>query len=453
MITLSSLLKHYKRREIQEALVEHAFGREIAFKYGDAGFGKRPDSLQNPSDVLELAKQGVTSFHASEERWSNSQQLSVDMRKQDLDKLRVGWDLLIDIDCPVLDYSKIAADLIIKAIKSKGISSVTAKFSGNHGFHIAVPFEAFPQNVNVGKVVPTKDYFPDGVRVVASYLGEIIRKRLSEQLLKFDEINNIAKNIGKNYNDLIKNGQFDPFQVLKIDTVLISSRHLYRMPYSFNEKSGLVSIPIDPSKVLMFDKGEAKYEDVVVKHKFLDRENVVPNEAKNLFDDSIHWSKGIQERKEIREIYDNKEKQTKQLNKNFIEITQAIPEEFWPPCMTLIGKGLKDGKKRALFALTNFLVTIGWDYDKIEDYVRKWNEKNDPPLRENDIIGHIRYHKQNQKKAPPYNCPHAGNSFFKDLGVCNPDGICARIKNPTQYAKRKVWMINQDNSKVKGKNK
>lgn len=452
MITLSSLLKHYKRRDVQEALVEHADGREIAFKYGDSGYGKRPDVLQNPNDVIEVVKQGVTSFHASEERWRNPLLLSTDMRKQDLENLRVGWDLLLDIDCPVLDYSKIAADLLIKAIKSKGVDSLSVKFSGNHGFHIAVPFEAFPQNINVGVSVPTKSYFPDGVRVIASYLGEIMRKRLAEQLLKFEDIDEMLKKTGKTYADIVKNSEFDPYQILKIDTVLISSRHLYRMPYSFNEKSGLVSIPVDPAKVLMFDKEEAVPEKVVVERAFLPRV-ARPNEAKNLFDDAIHWSKQLLETKDLKEKFDYKERATRMVNKNVLEVTQAIPEEYWPPCMKLIGLGLKDGKKRALFAMTNFLVTIGWDYDKIEDYLRKWNERNDPPLREQVIVGHLRYHKQIQKKAPPYNCPHAGNSFFKDLGVCNPDGVCARIKNPTQYAKRRVWMVQQDSSKGKGKKK
>src|SRR3989344_7190915 len=50
---------------------------------------------------------------------------------------------------------------------------------------------------------------------------------------------------------------------LAIDTILISSRHLYRMPYSLHEKSGLVSLPLDPDKVLEFEKSLAQPEKVL----------------------------------------------------------------------------------------------------------------------------------------------------------------------------------------------
>ena len=41
--------------------------------------------------------------------------------------------------------------------------------------------------------------------------------------------------------------------------------------------------------------------------------------------------------------------------------------------------------------------------------------------------------------------------FFKDLDVCNPDGICAKIKNPTQYAKRRIWIMQNEQKNVKVK--
>ena len=66
MITKSQILLHYKRKEIQEAIVDDARDKEVAIKFGDGGFGKRPDVIRYPQDVMELAKQGATSFHASE---------------------------------------------------------------------------------------------------------------------------------------------------------------------------------------------------------------------------------------------------------------------------------------------------------------------------------------------------------------------------------------------------
>src|SRR3989344_275434 len=124
-LSLSALLTHYKRKDVQEAIICHAKDKEIAVKFGEKGFGKRPDTLQYTNDILELAKQGATSFHASEELWKNPLQLDPLMKRQELEDLRIGWDLIIDIDCIVFDYSKIAADLVIKALKFHKIKSIS----------------------------------------------------------------------------------------------------------------------------------------------------------------------------------------------------------------------------------------------------------------------------------------------------------------------------------------
>ena len=157
MIPTDVSLSHYKRSDVQEEMLANARDREVAVKFND-NFGKRPDVLRHASDILEMAKQGATSFHASEELWKNPLQLDTSMRRQELDSLRIGWDLVIDIDCAVFDYSKIAADLVIKALKFHKVKSVSCKFSGNRGFHIGVPFEAFPENVENGDI---KNIFPD----------------------------------------------------------------------------------------------------------------------------------------------------------------------------------------------------------------------------------------------------------------------------------------------------
>jgi len=119
----------------------------------------------------------------------------------------------------------------------------------------------------------------------------------------------------------------------------------------------------------------------------------------------------------------------------------AIPEQFFPPCITNILKGLEDGKKRSLFILTNFLTSVGWNHDDIEKLLRKWNKKNNEPLREVSIIGQIRYHKQQKKRILPPNCQNA--MYYKDFSVCKPDQLCNKIKNPVQYSKRKTYYLNK----------
>src|SRR3989344_6952788 len=158
MLTKSIILKHYKHKEIQEAMVQQARNKEIGVRYGDS-FGKRPDILSYPRDVLELALQNVTSFHASEELWSNPLNLGSNLTRKELDELRMGWDLVLDIDCPDWEFSKLTAHLFIKALQDNQVKSINCKFSGNKGFHIGVPFEAFPQEIGSQK---TKDLFPEG---------------------------------------------------------------------------------------------------------------------------------------------------------------------------------------------------------------------------------------------------------------------------------------------------
>ena len=416
--------QYYLREDIQKAIFETAKDREIAVKF-DYGFGKRPEILQFKTDVAEFAKQGALSFHCSEELWQNPLRLSTSLKKNELDELRKGWDLVLDIDCPLLEYSQAAADLLVKALRSKGIKSISVKFSGNHGFHIGVPFEAFPQNA--------KNFFPDGVKVIALYLQEMIRPVLAAEMLKKEKIEDIMKKTGKKFGEVTtkKNNSavFDPFKILSIDSILISSRHLFRMPYSINEKSGLASIPILPENILKFSKNEAELWRVKTKLKFLERENTAPNEAKELFDSASEMFSEIKEKEAIKERIENRK--GKKIEYNF---TEALPRELFPPCIKKGLEGLNDGKKRFVFALINFLTMSGWDYDKVEEMIKEWNRKNHEPLRDNYWIGQLRYHKSQKKKILPPNC----REFYKEMGICFPDNACERIKNPVSYGVRRM---------------
>jgi hypothetical protein len=430
MITISQILNLYKREDIQNEIIENALDREVAIKFGQKGFGKRPDILKYPKDILELAKQGATSFHGSEELWKNPLQLDPMMKRKDMENLRIGWDLVLDIDCKFLEYSKITADLLIKALKFQGINSISCKFSGGTGFHIAVPFESFPSKVHD---IEARLWFPDGPKKVAEYLKEMIKNPLIEQMLKNESVEKIMKKTGKKFNEIVKKGVFNPFSIIGIDTILISSRHLYRMPYSFNEKTGLVSVPINPNKVLEFRKEIAIPKNVrVSKYKFLDRSKVKKNEAKKLLVQAFD--------------FDLKREEVKiKTNKHYEIPEEAVPEQFFPPCIKLILKGLPDGRKRSLFILTNFLTSVGWDYNQIEKRLEEWNKKNPEQLREVLIKGQLRYHKQKAKKILPPNCTNS--MYYKDFRVCIPDNLCQKIKNPVNYSRIKTRYLNKGKKK------
>jgi DNA primase catalytic subunit len=502
------LLRYYKRKDIQEAMVEHCQNREFGTRYGDS-FGKRPDILNYPKEVIELVMQGATSFHCSEERWSNPLELSSEIKKKEIEELRCGWDLVLDIDCPDWELSKIITHLCIKALKDNYITNVSCKFSGNKGFHIGVSFESFPKHM---KGVETKLLFPEAPKKIAFYLLDFIthkyvsiendrivfdnkyRFSLEKLKIKFGEkkfiINRCGrckrevsltwegmpeficpkcdkklksdknfvkcencqilmckvenKNVVNNEITLCKCGSnecrsiFNPLSIIEMDTLLIAPRHLYRTPYSLHEKSSLASVIIEPDKVMEFSKEMAKPEKVEVSGlKFLGREVTEENGGRLLLQALDFEVKG--EEKD----YDKKEFKGER-----IIIEGAIKEKFFPPCMKKILCGLNDGRKRAVFCMMDFLGKIGWEKKEIQSFLLKWNqnqENNKESLRENTIISQLNYFKGD--KLPP-NCDN--EAYYKDVGVCEPDGLCKKIKNPVNYAIIR-WKMSLKDKKEKEK--
>ncbi|MBU0761181.1 MAG: hypothetical protein KJ600_04530 [Nanoarchaeota archaeon] len=184
---------YYSNQKVQQAILEFAKDREVVPQYFE-GFGKRPDMLQYQSDIDGLVRKGATSFHASEELWENPLSLNSEITQKEMTKLRKGWDLLIDIDSPFLDCSKIAAGLLIEALEQHDVKNYGVKFSGSKGFHLMISGKAFPKEFDDKK---TKEMFPDWARVVCSYLMDYIRKdynvMASEILTDFDAIKRRTK--------------------------------------------------------------------------------------------------------------------------------------------------------------------------------------------------------------------------------------------------------------------
>ena len=444
-LTKAITLKYYKRKEIQEAILASAGNREIGIRFNQA-FGKRPDILTYPRDILELALKGMTSLHSSEERWHNPLELSSELRKKDLDKLRSGWDLVLDIDCVVFEYSRICADLVYKFLSYCGVKEVSCKFSGNKGFHLAVPMEAFPKNIGENSIV---SLFPEAPKKIAIYVSENIKEELAKRILAFENNNlaSIRDKVNLSMDEIIEYHQnkmgdkipklkIDKF--LEIDTVLISSRHLFRMPYSLHEKSGLVSLPIDPSKIMQFEKKMAHPDKVLMPiFGFLEKD-IEKESARRLLTQALDFDVKLEEERKIKD-----EKKYEEL-----VIESPIKEELFPPCIKKILLGMEDGKKRGIFCIMNFLGKIGWKKSEIEIFLQKWNqEKNPEPLREVYLKGQMAGF-QAGKKLPP-NC--SNDAYYTGLDICNPDGLCKRIKNPVNYTiiKWKKYLQDEEERKFR----
>ncbi len=179
---------YYSNPKVQEALLNFSLNREVIPRYFE-GFGKRPDTLQYSSDIMGLVNKGATSFHASEEIWADPLKINSDMSPDELSEIRKSWDLLIDIDSPFLDCSKIAAELVVAALEHHEIKNYGIKFSGSKGFHIIVPGKAFPSE-HEGQEM--KKMFPEWPRAISQYLMNYIReaynRKAAEILTNFEAI-------------------------------------------------------------------------------------------------------------------------------------------------------------------------------------------------------------------------------------------------------------------------
>jgi DNA primase catalytic subunit len=430
---MDKFYEFYSRKDVREAILKVCEDREVAPRYGE-GFGKRPDVIQYPGDLLEMAKRGATSFHISEERWSDPLTLKPGITKKEFDENRIGWDLILDIDVPYWDYAKWTAYFLVEALKFHDVKNISAKFSGNKGLHIAVPFESFPSDVNGIKI---KNLFPEGPRIITAYLQNMIQETLTNKILEKENITQICQRAGKKKDEITENGKFNPFKIIEIDTVLISSRHLFRAPYSMHEKSGLVSVPIDPEKILEFEKVHAEPQNITFKNKFLDKESFVKYDGKSLLIQAFDWW-GKKNAKKGPDII---------LTKQEFKLPEdAIPEEFFPNCIKKILEGnMEDGKKRAVFILINFLKHMGWKYEDIEKKVIEWNTKNKSPLTPSYVLAQLSWHKKQKEAVLPPNC--SNKSYYEDMRLgC---GNCKNYKNPVNYAQHKYKIAKEGKKNTK----
>ncbi|MBN1924121.1 MAG: hypothetical protein JW791_05185 [Nanoarchaeota archaeon] len=424
----SELLKYYNQDEILDEILRVCKNREVVAKFGQGFFGARPSTILYKKDLLDLIRRGAVSFHISVERWRNPLSLNQTNTKKDMDDLRTGWDLVLDIDTKILDYAKICAKLLIMALEFHNIKNYSIKYSGGSGFHIGVAYESFPDNING---VETKTLFPEAAQWIASYLSEMIKEKLAENILIINSLEAISERTSKPADELLEDGKFNPYSVIEIDTIAISPRHLIRMPYSVNEKREIVrvSLPITKKELEDFDPDTAVIDKAEFNQRFLDGSKSMPNEAKELFVQAFDWhNKTI----ENMERLEQQKKKTNYSTGTYTKSFYKIPEEDYPPCIKIILKGLEDGKKRALFILINYFKSANYTPEEIENIITEWNKKNKEPLREQYIKAQLSWINKRQGEYLPPNC----NSlmYYSDLGICKKDEICEEIKNPLNYS-------------------
>jgi DNA primase catalytic subunit len=492
---------YYSRPEIQKAIFEFSKNREVSPRYFE-GFGKRPDVLEYPGDIFELVKKGATSFHCSEELWSDALKIETGMNEKQLNNIRKGWDLLIDIDCKWFDFSKKAARAIINTLNSYGVKNIGIKFSGSKGFHIIVPWKSFPKEI-AGE--PSKNLFPELPRKIVSFLrfkSEEEMKRLinSEDLSQFDktkikkgikcnncksvattllyinyicpkcrrqefrkiplnsDINKVYKcpdcrtnfdikdskeifvcnscNLSseKNSRGFSRYEEYDLFDLMGLDLVLVSPRHLFRAPYSLHEKTSLASVVIDENELDNFNMKDA--DPMKAKPK-----DFIPNssegEAEEFVREALDWYRENQSRMGV---------SNEKLSGTYAEFKPIkilnLTDELFPPSIKKILEGVGDGRKRALFILINFFRSIGIEKEDMEKKIYEWNNKNEVPLKEGYVMTQLKWAYGKKPILPP----NFSADFYSALGIIpTPEEII--LKNPVNYVIKKNTLKSKSRKK------
>ena len=398
------ILKYYSRPEIQNAMLSVAKNREVVGSVKDGSYLKRPDTLLYPKDIVERVKKDAVAFHFSVERWTQPMQLSPNLTPKDLDNLRKGWDLIIDIDSKTrLEHAVAGVKVIYSFLKDLGIKP-TIKFSGSRGFHIGISNEAFPEKIDYKE---TSKRYPEIPQTLAEYIREKIKDHLLEELIA------VEGGVAALVKTVHSVSELSPYSFIEIEKGW-GNRHLFRAPYSLHPKHWLVSLPLTFENLKNFKSEDARPDKVKSDVEFLvNRED----EATEFLLQALDWKA-----KQPKEI--TKEVRIRSKNK------KVIPEDLFPPCMKLILNGLQDGKKRSLFSLLAFLRAANWSQENIEKRIMEWNMKNPQPLSNRFVKTQLKWHFRQSRELMPANC--YSDLFYVSIGVCKPDQYC--WKNPVNYS-------------------
>jgi DNA primase large subunit len=119
---------------------------------------------------------------------------------------------------------------------------------------------------------------------------------------------------------------------------------------------------------------------------------------------------------------------------------EGVSDEMFPKPIKKLLNGLEDGKKRGLFVLLTFLRSVNFSPQEINERIRKWNEKNKPPLKEGYVRAQIDWHLKQKKRILPPN--YNNDSFYRDLGLLERK---PEVKNPIVEVKRNLRKAKQGN--------
>ncbi len=251
-----------------------------------------------------------------------------------------------------------------------------------------------------------------------------------EDFFECTKCNITSKDNRKNFSRYIEGDLFD---LMGLDLIMVSPRHLFRAPYSLHEKTSMASVVLSEKELETFNLKDADPMKIKIKDFMPDSKE---NEAEKLIREALDWTKGNEISAGI-----TPDSKLKGKYADFKPIKlEGLKDEQFPPSINKILKGVSDGRKRGLFVLLNFFRSIGLEKEDTEKRIYEWNEKNEVPLKKGYIVSQFVW----SYKRKPIMPPNFSADHYKALGVeLTSEEMFA--KNPVSYTVRKNMQGNKKN--------
>jgi hypothetical protein len=160
-------------------------------------------------------------------------------------------------------------------------------------------------------------------------------------------------------------------------------------------------------------------------YRFLDRSVAVPGEATELF----HLAYDAQ----VRQTYIEEEK-PKQAE--YDDLSEAVPETSFPPPIKQLLAGISDGRKRAVFVLKNYLLSLHWSPREVTRFILEWNQRNKEPLRESLVQSQLRNLDPKNAILPPN---YDNKAYYESMGIDVQEALKKGVKNPVTHTLRRYY--------------
>ena len=189
------------------------------------------------------------------------------------------------------------------------------------------------------------------------------------------------------------------YNIPVIDLRIYDKRRLFRIPNTINSKTGLYKVPI--SFDLLYDYTYDKLLEYAKEPKQLPEYSCKINANA-----AILFYKMVQRYRQYKQPVKN--------NSDNYKIPE-VKQDLLPCIHTILQEGAIQGSRNnTLIVLASGLLQSGYKIDEIESMTLQWNQINDPPLSESEVLNTVHSAYAMLKNGRRYGC-----ASIRELGLCS----------------------------------